>query len=120
MGYTHRLENEVQFQTKEGGRVKDLVKDSQSKLDTSQEELLRKSGCVCTSPHLELSTTTADHKKKHPETFDLLQQQRGHPSISRCSFTGTTKPSSGCLERLWVGRVAFTSVLPTTVWPSVP
>jgi len=93
--YTHRLENEVQFQTKEGGRVKDLVKDSQSKLDTSQEELLRKSGCVCTSPHLELSTTTADHKKKHPETFGHYHFQGMHknkPFYKRTAIIGSVLP----------------------------
>jgi len=76
--YTHRLENEVQFQTKEGGRVKDLITDSQSRLDSSQEELLRKTGCVCTSPHLQFATTTADHTKRHPEAFGHYHFQGMH------------------------------------------
>merc|ERR1712142_930293 len=151
--YTHRLENEVQFQTKEGGRVKDWSKTvSQSwtrprrsccasqgvcarlPISSSPQQLptIRRSTrrhlatttsreCTRTSlstsalPSLDLSF----HLRPRALDPDLLQQQRGHPLISRCSFTGTTKPSSGCLERLWVGRVAFTSVLPTTVWPSV-
>jgi len=63
--YTHRLENEVTWMGREGNRVTSLVSDTQDKLTHSQEELLRKAGCVCTSPHLNFSTTDASFNKKH-------------------------------------------------------
>merc|ERR1712198_662938 len=51
--YTHRLENEVQFQTKEGNRIQNLIDTTREQQSKSQEELLRKAGCVCSAPHLE-------------------------------------------------------------------
>lgn len=51
--YTHRLENEVNFLTKEGTRIQGLIDTGRDNLHKSQEELLRKAGCVCSSPHLE-------------------------------------------------------------------
>jgi len=54
--YTHRLENEVGWMNKEGNRVQGIIAGSQSQLERSQEELLRKAGCTCSSPHLRFLT----------------------------------------------------------------
>jgi len=96
--YTHRLENEVNYQTKEGDRVQGIVKDSKTQLDTSQEELLRKTGCVCTSPHIEFATTNAEHKKKHPEMFGHYHFQGMHknkPFYKRMDLIGLPAPTPG-------------------------
>jgi len=55
--YTHRLENEVNWQAKEGKRGNNLVTASKNQLGKSQEELLKAAGCVCTSPHLRFTST---------------------------------------------------------------
>lgn len=67
--YTHRLENEVSWQIGEGNRAQSLVSNSRNTLESSQEELLRKSGCVCTSPHIEFSTTDATFLKDYGNQF---------------------------------------------------
>jgi len=51
--YTHRLENEVNYLSKEGNRIQDLIDTTREQQSKSQEELLRKAGCVCSAPHLE-------------------------------------------------------------------
>jgi len=55
--YTHRLENEVNWATKESQRGKALITNSQKQLGKSQEELLKKAGCVCTSSRLTFTST---------------------------------------------------------------
>lgn len=76
--YTHRLENEVNFQLHEGKRVTSLVSNSQNQLSKSQEELLRKTGCVCTSSILQFSTTDNDLLKKYREQFGIYEFQGMH------------------------------------------
>merc|ERR1712198_393129 len=51
--YTHRLENEVNYLSKEGNRIQNLIDTTREQQSKSQEELLRKAGCVCSAPHLE-------------------------------------------------------------------
>merc|ERR1712131_384187 len=51
--YTHRLENEVNYLSKEGNRIQGLIDTTREQQSKSQEELLRKAGCVCSAPHLE-------------------------------------------------------------------
>jgi len=76
--YTHRLENEVTWMGREGNRVQSLVGDTQNQLTQSQEELLRKAGCVCTSPHLNFSSTDATFNKKYGNIMGHFQFQGIH------------------------------------------
>eukprot|EP00091_Calanus_sinicus_P013800 TRINITY_DN3066_c0_g1_i10.p1 TRINITY_DN3066_c0_g1~~TRINITY_DN3066_c0_g1_i10.p1 ORF type:complete len:586 (-),score=167.47 TRINITY_DN3066_c0_g1_i10:160-1917(-) len=62
--YTQRLENEVGWQVERSSSVQSLVSSTKEELEKSQEELLKAQGCVCTSPHLELTTTDAKVLKK--------------------------------------------------------
>jgi len=95
--YTHRLENEVGFQSKEGNRVQSLVTDSQNQLGRSQEELLRKAGCVCTSPHLDFSTTDASMMKKQAEFFGHYRFQgmhANHPYYQIAQDSSSGRPTT--------------------------
>jgi len=47
----------------------------QNQLSKSQEELLRKTGCVCTSSILQFSTTDNDLLKKYREQFGIYEFQ---------------------------------------------
>eukprot|EP00088_Acartia_fossae_P022382 TRINITY_DN235_c0_g1_i4.p1 TRINITY_DN235_c0_g1~~TRINITY_DN235_c0_g1_i4.p1 ORF type:complete len:570 (-),score=129.97 TRINITY_DN235_c0_g1_i4:121-1830(-) len=76
--YTHRLENEVTWLGREGNRVTSLVSNTQNQLTSSQEELLRKAGCVCTSPHLNFSSTDASLNKKYGNIMGHYQFQGMH------------------------------------------
>merc|ERR1712002_73735 len=114
--YTQRLENEVKYQTKEGNRVQGLVTDSQTKLDSSQEELLRKTGCVCTSPHIEFSTTNAEHKKKHPQVFGHYHFQGMHKNKPFYKLMGVP----GTFPAPTTSRPGSKKPAPTTKRPSTP
>jgi len=76
--YMHRLENEVTWMGREGNRVTSLVSGTQNTLTSSQEELLRKAGCVCTSPHLNMSTADASLNKKKGDLMGHFQFQGMH------------------------------------------
>merc|ERR1712142_431206 len=76
--YMHRLENEVTWMGREGNRVTSLVSGTQNTLTSSQEELLRKAGCVCTSPHLNMSTADASLNKKKGDIMGHFQFQGMH------------------------------------------
>jgi len=114
--YTHRLENEVIFQNKEGHRVQSMITDSQSQLETSQEALLRKSGCVCTSPHLLFSTTDATLNKKYGPQFGHYHFQGMHANRP---FYKLTAPSHGATSHTTATtkRPAATTKRPATVVP---
>jgi len=62
--YSQRLENEVGWQVQQGVKIQGLIKSTQEELENSQEELLKAQGCVCTSPHVKVSTTDAAILKK--------------------------------------------------------
>jgi len=108
--YTHRLENEVGWQNKEGNRAQSLVTASQNQLGKSQEELLRKAGCVCTSPHLDFATTDASFMKKHAEFFGHFSFQGMHASKPYYVNNHATTSSGGSRP----------SISTTTRRPSTP
>jgi len=114
--YTHRLENEVIWQNKEGNRVQSLVTDSQSQLDSSQEALLRKHGCVCTSPHLLFSTTDASLSKKYGAQFGHYHFQGMHankPFYKLMAIThGSTAHGSTATSRPPVTTARPSNVVP--------
>lgn len=95
--YTHRLENEVTWMGREGNRVASLVSNTQNQLTQSQEELLRKAGCVCTSPHLNFSSTDADLNEKYGDImghylFQGMHDQ--HPFYKLVDHGQSSSPSS--------------------------
>jgi hypothetical protein len=95
--YTHRLENEVTWMGREGNRVTSLVSDTQDKLTQSQEELLRKAGCVCTSPHLNFSTTDEAFNKNYGNIMGhyLFQGMHAeHPFYKLMDHGVASTPSS--------------------------
>ena len=67
--YRQRLENEVTFHTAKAGTSQGKISQTNKQSATAQEQTLKTHGCVCTSPHLEFSTTDAKLKKSHPQDF---------------------------------------------------
>merc|ERR1719315_148120 len=58
--------------------------------EASEEEALKKAGCVCTSPHLEFSTTDAKLQKSHPEDFGHYHfkgMHGGHPYYEKMAHS---------------------------------
>lgn len=81
--YAQRLENEVGWQVDQSSKVQRLISSTKEDLEKSQEELLKAQGCVCTSPHLELTTTDAAVLKKKEASqlghYHFQGMHSGHP-----------------------------------------
>merc|ERR1712123_557481 len=98
--YRQRLENEVGFHAAKTGTNTGTVSKSNQQSETLQEQTLKTHGCICTSPHLEFSTSDANTKKSHPQDFGHYHFKGlhgGHPYYEKMahSHTGTgTTPAS--------------------------
>merc|ERR1712128_1026 len=68
--YRQRLENEVGFHAAKIGTNTGTVSKTNQQSETLQEQTLKTHGCICTSPHLEFSTSDANTKKSHPQDLD--------------------------------------------------
>merc|ERR1711892_913584 len=93
--YRQRLENEVGYHAGKSGASQAKVTQTNKKAETSQEQTLKTHGCVCTSPHLEFSTTNAKIQKSNPEDFGHYRfkgMHGGHPYYEKTIST-TQKPS---------------------------
>jgi len=92
--YTHRVDQEVSWLEKEERRVGGLTSSTGAILDTAQEELLKATGCTCTSPHLQLATTDAAVLKKDEAKqlgkYSFGGMHAGHPYYKRDLATSTT------------------------------
>lgn len=88
--YRQRLENEVGFHAAKTGAGQAKVSQTNLQSETSQEQTLKTHGCVCTSPHLEFSTTTANTLKSNPESFGHFHfkgMHAGHPYYEKMAHS---------------------------------
>jgi len=99
--YRQRLENEIGFHLAKIGTGQNQVSQTNRQTSTAQEQTLKLHGCVCTSPNLEFSTTTAAHITSHPNHFGQYQfkaMHGGHPYYERVAGpstgTGSTTTAS--------------------------
>merc|ERR1711973_1083754 len=115
--YTHRLENEVIWQNKEGNRVQSLITDGQNQLDSSQETLLRKTGCVCSSPHLMFSTTDASLQKKYGAQFGHYHFQGMHANKPFYKLMDITHGAAAHRPGTATSRPPVTTSRPSNVVP---
>lgn len=115
--YTHRLENEVVWQNKEGNRVQSLITDGQNQLDSSQETLLRKTGCVCSSPHLMFSTTDASLQKKYGAQFGHYHFQGMHANKPFYKLMDITHGAAAHRPGTATSRPPVTTSRPSNVVP---
>eukprot|EP00090_Calanus_glacialis_P020617 TRINITY_DN3180_c0_g1_i1.p1 TRINITY_DN3180_c0_g1~~TRINITY_DN3180_c0_g1_i1.p1 ORF type:complete len:593 (+),score=149.12 TRINITY_DN3180_c0_g1_i1:61-1839(+) len=67
--YRQRLENEVGFHAAKAGVSQGKVAQTNQQSEVAQEQTLKTQGCICTSPHLEFSTTDAKLQKSHLQDF---------------------------------------------------
>lgn len=80
--YRQRLENEVGFHAAKAGVSQGQVSQTNQQSAVAQEQTLKTQGCICTSPHLEFSTTDAKLQKSHPQDFGQYHFKGlhgGHP-----------------------------------------
>jgi len=80
--YRQRLENEVGFHVGKAGSGSGQISQTNKQSETAQEQTLKSHGCVCTSPHLEFSTTTTKHLTTYPDHFGHYHfkgMNGGHP-----------------------------------------
>merc|ERR1711872_160841 len=96
--YRQRLENEVTFHAAKAGTNQGKISQANQKSETAQEQTLKTHGCVCTSPHLEFSTTDDKLKKSYPQDFGHYQFQgldaRGHPYYEKTTGSQTTNTAT--------------------------
>merc|ERR1712025_1063907 len=96
--YRQRLENEITYLTKQTSKTKSLARSTSVKMDDAQEAILKKQGCICTSPHLEFSTTDDKLKKSYPRDFGHYQFQGldagGHPYYEKTAGSQTTNTAT--------------------------
>jgi len=88
--YRQRLENEVGYQAGKTGAGQSQVSQTHQQAEVSQEQTLKKFGCICTSPHLEFSTTDAKIQKSHPEDFGHYHfkgMHGGHPYYEKMAHS---------------------------------
>jgi len=103
--YRQRLENEVGFHAAKTGTNTGTVSKTNQQSETLQEQTLKTHGCICTSPHLEFSTSDANTKKSHPQDFGHYHFKGlhgGHPYYEKMahSHTGTgTTPASTTAQK---------------------
>jgi len=89
--YRQRLENEVTFHAAKAGTNQGKISQTNKQSETAQEQTLKTHGCVCTSPHLEFSTTDAKLKKSHPQEFgqyNFKGMHGAHPFYEKMAGTG--------------------------------
>merc|ERR1712215_17001 len=75
-------ENEVGFHVGKAGSGSGQISQTNKQSETAQEQTLKSHGCVCTSPHLEFSTTTTKHLTTYPDHFGHYHfkgMNGGHP-----------------------------------------
>jgi len=80
--YRQRLENEVGYHAAKTGVSQAKVSQTSLQSEVSQEQTLKTHGCICTSPHLEFSTTDANLLKSHAADFGHYHfkgMHAGHP-----------------------------------------
>merc|ERR1711915_984353 len=80
--YRQRLENEIGYHVGKAGSGSGQISQTNKQSETAQEQTLKKHGCVCTSPHLEFSTTTTKHLTTYPDHFGHYHfkgMNGGHP-----------------------------------------
>jgi len=80
--YRQRLENEVSFHAAKAGASQGKVSQTNQKSEVAQEQTLKTHGCICTSPHIEFSTTDAKLQKSHLQDFGHYHfkgMHAGHP-----------------------------------------
>merc|ERR1712098_65170 len=96
--YRQRLENEVTFHAAKAGTNQGKISQANQKSETAQEQTLKTHGCVCTSPHLEFSTTDDKLKKSYPQDFGHYQFQGldagGHPYYEKTTGSQTTNTAT--------------------------
>merc|ERR1712121_46567 len=104
--YRQRLENEIGFHLAKIGTGQNQVSQTNRQTSTAQEQTLKLHGCVCTSPNLEFSTTTAAHITSHPNHFGQYQfkaMHGGHPYYERVAGpstgTGSTTTASSAQKK---------------------
>merc|ERR1711970_83256 len=106
--YRQRLENEVTFHAARAGTNQGKISQTNKQSETAQEQTLKTHGCVCTSPHLEFSTTDAKLKKSHPQEFgqyNFKGMHGAHPYYEKMAGTGSmstnkaTTPASTTVEK---------------------
>eukprot|EP00092_Neocalanus_flemingeri_P006157 GFUD01006628.1.p1 GENE.GFUD01006628.1~~GFUD01006628.1.p1 ORF type:complete len:588 (-),score=139.67 GFUD01006628.1:240-2003(-) len=115
--YAQRLENEVGWQVDQSSKVQRLISSTKEELEKSQEELLKAQGCVCTSPHLELTTTDAAILKKKEASqlghYHFQGMHGRHPFFKKMSHD-----HAGPHSHTGHGHVSTGSAQPTTTQKS--
>jgi len=71
--YRQRLENEITYLTKQTSKTKSLARSTSVKMDDAQEAILKKQGCICTSPRLEFSSSDWATANSHKDVFGTYQ-----------------------------------------------
>jgi len=86
--YRQRLENEVGYHAAKTGASQAKVSQTNIKAEASHEQTLKTHGCICTSPHLQFSSTDAKLQKSHAAEFGHYQYKgmhEGHPYYEKTS-----------------------------------
>lgn len=88
--YRQRLENEVGFHAGKAGTSQGKIAETNQQAETAQEQTLKTHGCVCTSPHLEFSSTDAKLHKANQQDFGHYHFKglhAGHPYYEKMAHS---------------------------------
>jgi len=88
--FRQRLENEITYMSKKTSKSKSIASSTSLHMEEAQEAVLKKQGCICTSPHLELKSTDFATANGHKEFFGHYHYKGLHGAMPYYEKSGTS------------------------------